>query len=343
MRLIALVEARDHVCYRYRVAAFRQALAARGWTLEAVPIARRNRERLAQLRQLPESVVLLVQRRLLPLWYGYALRQRTRRLVFDFDDAVFLRDSNSRKSPSSARRLNRFARFARMCDAVIAGNGYLAEKAARIVPANRVHLVPTCIDTSRYELAAHYRSGSATRLAWIGSGSTLASLQEARPCIARASTLVGGLRLHAICDVFPQWSELEVKRCRWSTETESAELAACDIGVSWLPEHPWSNGKCGLKVLQYMATGLPVLANPIGMHQQLVRQERTGMLAAGPDAWAEAMKRLADNPSLRQDMGALGREVVQQDYSIARWGAAFVDILDQVVEATPETTARHAA
>ncbi len=343
MRLVVLVEDRDHVCYRYRVAAFRQALASRGWTLEAVPIARRNHERLVQLRQLPESDVLLVQRRLLPRWYCLALRQRTRRLVFDFDDAVFLRDSNSRKSPNSARRLNRFAYLARMCDAVIAGNGHLAEKAARIVPASRVHFVPTCIDTSRYELAAHYRQGSETRLGWIGSGSTLASLEEARPCIASAADRVGGLRLHAICDVFPSWQELTIKRCPWSAETESAELAACDIGVSWLPDHPWSAGKCGLKVLQYMATGLPVVANPIGMHQQLIQHDRTGMLATEPEAWATAIKRLADHPSLRQDMGALGREVVQRDYSVSRWATAFVDIMDQVVATSPDVPARRAA
>ena len=343
MRLIALVESRDHVCYRYRVAAFRQALAAHGWTLEAIPVARRNRDRLTQLRQLPDSDVLLVQRRLLPLWYCYALRQRTRRLVFDFDDAVFLRDSNSHKSPNSARRLNRFARLTRMCDAVIAGNGYLAEKAAQIVPASRVHIVPTCIDTSRYELAPHFRQGSATRLVWIGSGSTLGSFEEARPHIARAYARLGGLRLHAICDEFPQWPELEIKRCHWSAATENAELAACDIGVSWLPNHPWSRGKCGLKVLQYMASGLPVVANPIGMHQQLVRHDGTGMLATEPEDWAQAIKRLANNPSLRQEMGAHGLEVVRHDYSVSRWAAVFAGIIDHVAAGTSEIPVRRAA
>lgn len=343
MRLLALVESRDHVCYRYRVAAFRQALAARGWTLEAVPIAQGNAQRLAQLRQLPECDVLLLQRRLLPLWYCYALRQRTRRMVFDFDDAVFFRDSNSRKSPNSARRINRFARIVRMCDAVIAGNTYLAEKTSRIVPAEKVHMVPTCVEPGHYEPAAHHRKNSAARLVWIGSGSTLASLEEARPSLAEASAAAGGLALHTICDEFPVWPEMRIKRCRWSHETETAELAAGDIGVSWLPDHVWSHGKCGLKVLQYMAAGLPVVANPIGMHQQLIQHDRTGMLAHGAADWVAAMKRLAENPSLRQEMGARGRELVQRDYSISRWSSAMVDILDRVAADTPSPALRRAA
>lgn len=343
MRLIALVESANHVCYRYRVAAFRKALAANGWTVDAIPIAESNRDRLLQLRQLPECDVMLVQRRLLPLWYCYALRQNTRRLVFDFDDAVFFRDSNSRKSPHSARRLNRFARIAKMCDGVIAGNQFLAAKAAKIIPANRVHMVPTCIETSRYGMSGHHRSDGATRLVWIGSRSTLASLEEARPHLTQATSAAGGLSLHTVCDTFPSWPAVDVVRRTWSAETESAELAAGDIGVSWLPDHPWSLGKCGLKVLQYMASGLPVVANPIGMHQQLVQFDRTGLLAASPEDWTVAIRRLAANPTLRQDMGARAREVVERDYSVSRWSSEFVDILNQVAQDSPSEPLRRAA
>ncbi len=343
MRLLALVESTNHVCYRYRVAAFRQALAANGWTVEAAPIAESNRERLLQLRRLPDCDVMLVQRRLLPLWYCYALRQQTQRLIFDFDDAVFLRDSNSRKSPNSLRRVNRFARIAKMCDGVIAGNRYLADKAAKIISASRVYMVPTCIDTSQYEVAGHFRRGTATRLVWIGSSSTLASLEEARPHITQATATAGGVRMHAICDTFPNWPEVRVERRTWSAETESAELAAGDIGVSWLPDHPWSLGKCGLKVLQYMASGLPVVANPIGMHPQLVQHERTGMLAASPEDWTVAIRRLANDPALRQDMGTRAREVVERDYSVSRWSSKFVDILNQMLETSPSQPLSRAA
>ena len=38
MRALALIEAPNHVCYRYRIEAYASALAARGWTLESLPL-----------------------------------------------------------------------------------------------------------------------------------------------------------------------------------------------------------------------------------------------------------------------------------------------------------------
>ena len=67
------------------------------------------------------------------------MRQAARRLVFDFDDAVFLRDSYSPKGLHSSRRRRRFAAMARAADAVVAGNDFLASEAARWVGQERVH------------------------------------------------------------------------------------------------------------------------------------------------------------------------------------------------------------
>ena len=82
------------------------------------------------------------------------------------------------------------------------------------------------------------------------------------------------------------------------TETEAAELAEGDIGVAWMPDDSWSLGKCGLKVLQYMAAGLPVVANPVGIHREMIVHGETGFIASTPQQWAEAVARLAADPHI---------------------------------------------
>ena len=105
-------------------------------------------------------------------------------------------------------------------------------------------------------------------LVWIGSASTLQGLEQARPIWEAVAEAVPGLRLRVICDRFPDSFPLPIVPVAWNEETEAHEIAAGQIGISWIPDDLWSRGKCGLKVLQYQAAGLPVVANPVGAHRR---------------------------------------------------------------------------
>ena len=136
-----------------------------------------------------------------------------------------------------------------------------------------------------------------------------------------------GLTLRLVCDTRIDVENLKVELCPWSVATEARDLAAADIGISWLADIPFNRGKCGLKVLQYMAAGLPVVANPIGVTPQLVIHGKTGFLASTPDEWAEAIKRLAENPALRRQMGTAGRKIVEESYSVKVWSPRFAALI----------------
>ncbi|MGH7221957.1 MAG: glycosyltransferase, partial [Gemmataceae bacterium] len=107
------------------------------------------------------------------------------------------------------------------------------------------------------------------------------------------------------------------------------EIARADIGISWIPDDSWSRGKCGLKVLQYLAAGLPVIANPVGVQVEMVKHGETGFLAQTPAEWIEAVRRLAQDPELRIRMGRAGRRLVETRYSVAVGAASWVRLLDQ--------------
>ena len=110
----------------------------------------------------------------------------------------------------------------------------------------------------------------------------------------------------------------------WNEATEAREIAAAQIGVSWLPDDLWSRGKCGLKILQYQATGLPVIANPVGSHCEMIKTGETGFLPTSADEWVAALAELAESHRMRQKMGQLARERVESDYSISAWAETFV-------------------
>ncbi|MBX7166374.1 MAG: glycosyltransferase family 4 protein [Pirellulales bacterium] len=326
-RLLALIEAPEHVCYRYRIAAFCGALAEAGWELEAQPLDGRLWHRLAQLRAARRYHAVLIQRRLLPLSQLLLLRKSARSLIYDFDDAIFHRDSYSPKGTWSWSRMTRFWSTITAADAVIAGNTYLADQAECIVAAERVVRVPTCVDLNLYPLAAR-RAGTAVSLVWIGQRSTLPCLDCARPALEAVAHECPGIELRVISDVFPRFGEIQVVQRKWSAATEAAEIASADVGISWLPNDPWSRGKCGLKVLQYMAAGLPVVANSVGPHRDIVVPEVTGFLCDTPQQWADAIRTLAQDPVLRRQMGDAGRARVAEQFDVSVWGARFVRIIE---------------
>jgi len=271
--------------------------------------------------------VVTVQRRLLPSWQLPLVRRASRVLLYDFDDAVFLRDSYATKGLHSRRRMRRFVATVQAADGVLAGNQVLAKEAVRWSRPNCVHVIPTCVDPNCYALAEHTRSPGNAELVWVGSSSTLRGLESIRPLLERLGHELPGLHLKLVCDRFLQLQQLPVRACPWSEANETADIAAADIGISWLPDDLWSQGKCGLKVLQYMAAGLPVVANPVGVQKEMVRHGETGFLAETPEQWVEAVGRLARNPELRRRMGGAARRRVEADYSVAVGAAKWLKLL----------------
>jgi glycosyltransferase involved in cell wall biosynthesis len=327
MNLLALVESPDHVCCRYRIRAFAPALERAGCSLTCEGLKRRVVARSLQLAMAGRFDVVIVQRKLLPGWQLRILRRKARRLVFDFDDAVLFRDSNDPRGREDPRRRRRFIAMMGAADTVIAGNDFLADCALRSgARVEDVHVIPTCVDPRRYPVARHEpeRPGGRAELVWIGSSSTLRGLEQPRAIWTALAAAVPGIRLRVICDRFPRDFPIPVIPVPWAEAEEARQLAAGQIGVSWLPDDLWSRGKCGLKVLQYQAAGLPVVANPVGSHNDMIQPDVSGFLATEPAEWVEAVRRLAGDDGLRRRMGAAARSGVETDYSVTAWSETFV-------------------
>jgi glycosyltransferase involved in cell wall biosynthesis len=326
MHWLALAEGVDHVCCRYRLRAFQPLLADNGVSLDIRAIPRNLFARFALFRSARHYDGVILLRKLLSKLDLVWLRWFSRKLLFDFDDAVWLRDSYSGKGFESAKRSRRFQRIAKAADAVVCGNRFLAEEVAKFNKA--VQVIPTCVDPLLYPTQAqHTRIGSAAHLVWLGSSSTLQGLEQNRAILEALGKALPGLTLRVICDRFPKFDHLRVVPIPWSEATEAVELAACDIGIGYVPDDPWSRGKCGLKLLQYHAAGLAVVANPVGVQADIVTSGVTGELATTIKEWVHAVATLANEPQLRQQYGSAGRAHLEQQYSVAHGAGLWKQVL----------------
>ena len=326
MEVAAIADGLDHVCARYRLAALGPELMARGVNLTIHSLPRTVFARLALYRKLRAVDAIVLQRVLLPNPELRALRRWANHLIFDYDDAVWLRDSYHPRGPRSHKRLRRFRAVCACADTLFAGNAFLAENAGfQAGPGWRqVVVVPTVVNPTDYPVADPTAIGSDARLTWIGSGSTLQGLTRIGPHFAAIGDRLPGVTVRMICDRAATLPGVRVELVPWARATEARSLADADIGISWVPDDDWSRGKCGLKLVQYLAAGLPAVANPVGVHAELLRG--AGLLATTPREWADAVHELAVNPKWRAELGRAGRARIEADYSVTRavelWGVA---------------------
>lgn len=264
-------------------------------------------DRLAAVLRAPFYDAVFLQRDLLP-WPDLPLlesllRRLSRRLIFDFDDAVYL------FAPEKT------AALARMSDAVIAGNGHLRNYALKHRPS--AELIPTCVDTARYTPGPGGRKGIVT-IGWMGTSSGLPHLAAAADGLAGVLK-AGGAELLIVSDAPPAPPFLSgpgVRFRKWSAETELDDLRSFDIGIMPLPDDEFSRGKCGFKLLLYMSCGVPVVASPVGANREIVRDGENGFLAASGAEWLEKLAALVKDAGLRRGFGAAGRRTVEAGYSV---------------------------
>ena len=93
-----------------------------------------------------------------------------------------------------------------------------------------------------------------------------------------------------------------------------------------LPDDEWTRGKCGYKLLQYFAAGVPAVASPVGVNRAIVGEER-GMLASSNDDWFKALEMLVRDAQARREMGSNARQFVEAKYSYERWAPELAGML----------------
>ena len=229
-------------------------------------------------------------------------------VIFDVDDAIWL----TRPGAEAA-----IARMARQSQVVLAGNAYLADWFGQ--HCRDVRIVPTALDTERFRPRLESdppRSGRFT-IGWTGLAGNYRYLQTIEPVLSRFLR-ERDADLLLVADAPPAFATLPADRVRfvrWSPENEASAVREMDVGLMPLPCDDWTRGKCSFKMLQYMATGLPVAVSRVGMNDEILKLAPVGFGADSLDEWRDALEALYADSSLRARMGAEGRQLVEARFS----------------------------
>lgn len=272
-------------------------------------------QRLKALMNSRSYEVLWIEKELFPMlpgWFEAILYKAGIPYVVDYDDAIF---HNYDLHPNWFFRKcmgNKIDKGMKNAALVITGNDYLAAR-ARQAGAKQVELIPTVIDISRYEPI--YKRSDLFTIGWIGTPATskyldliIPSLQKFSGCRNFKLILVGSAEFNV--------SDISVETRLWSEETEVSDIQSFDVGIMPLPDLPWERGKCGYKLIQYMACGKPVIASPVGVNRDIVENGVNGFLAENEDDWVAAFENLYAHPDVALSIGKWNREKVKDSFCI---------------------------
>lgn len=238
------------------------------------------------------------------------------RYIVDYDDAIFHNYDMSNNELIRTFLSKKIDSVMKNSSCVIAGNQYLRER-AEFAKAKNIHIVPTVVDHNKY--LNHFAStNDVLTVGWIGSPTTQKYVLEILPALVAANkeTSFKLLLVGASKNIINEIKDLEVEIHPWSEDTEVDLIRKMDIGIMPLHDGPWEQGKCGYKLIQYMACGVTVIASPVGVNKEIIVQSNAGQLASSREEWIVALTKALRSDVLRNKTGFNGRQAVKSYYSI---------------------------
>ena len=253
-----------------------------------------------------------------------------KKIIYDFDDAIWLDDPDEKGSlHSKIKWKSKVALICKWSHKVSTGNEYLAHFARNY--NSDVVVNPTTIDTERLHnptlLQKSETLNRKTVIGWTGTHSTLQYLEPMLPIIAELEKN-HNFEFVVIADKDPQYKLNSFQFIPWNKETEIADLVKIDIGIMPLTDDTWSEGKCGFKLLQYMALEKPALASSVGVNTEIISDQVNGFLCDSNEEWFCALQLLIGNHELRMKLGKLGRKKVLENYSTISNQASFLSLFE---------------
>lgn len=274
--------------------------------------------RISDLLKANQFQLLWVEKELfpwLPAWAEVFLTKMGCNYLVDYDDPLFHnydQHSNYWFRMLMGKKIDSVMKHAQL---VLAGNPYIGVR-ARQAGAKQVEIIPTVIDLKRYEVVPTRRN-CPIKIGWIGSPNTAQYLKTIQQALSEISK-IRKIQIVLVGAGAIDFGNVPVEIRRWTEESEVRQIQDFDIGIMPLSDEPQARGKCGYKLIQYMACGRPVVASPVGVNNQIVEHGINGFHANSTQEWVKTLSTLCDSSMIRGKMGQAGRRKVEENYCIQR-------------------------
>lgn len=250
------------------------------------------------------------------------------KLVADYDDAFFHRYDMHKLLLVRILLGKKIDMVMGKAHFVLAGNNYLADR-ARINTRKRIEIFPTVVDTDKF-----VRKGSPSEeyftVGWLGSPSTKKYLLLVKDALKEIYNL-GNVKIVIVGAGDFSMQDLPLDCITWSEEKEVEEISKFDVGIMPLVDGPFEKGKCGLKLIQYLSCGIPVVGSPVGVNKEIIQHGKNGFRAETKDEWVHFLKLMMLDRDLRKKLGEEGRRFVLQNYSLKQNAMKLIDLFENLV------------
>jgi glycosyltransferase involved in cell wall biosynthesis len=247
-----------------------------------------------------------------------------KKIIYDFDDAIWIPNTSAQNKLAGWLKASWKVKYiCKWAYKVVGGNDYLCAYASQF--NKNVVKIPSCVDTANSHNRVKQQQEGRLTIGWTGSHSSLKYLDPLIPVINELQK-EQEFTFIVIADKKPSFSLPNLEFITWNAATEVDDLLKLDIGVMPLAADKWSEGKCGFKLIQYFALGIPAVASPVGVNAIIVEDGVNGFLCEKDEEWKTALGKLLNDPSLRQAMGLAGRKKIEESYSIRSQSEKFVKL-----------------
>jgi glycosyltransferase involved in cell wall biosynthesis len=255
-----------------------------------------------------------------PAIFECLLHKRGIKYIVDYDDAIFHKYDMSNNQIIKLLFKNKIAKVIKYADTTIVCNAYLEEYAKRYT--DDTLRLPTVVLLDRYKavMQSYEKRDGKFVIGWIGSRTTSSYILDILPAIERFVKSYDDVRFDLVGFDAQLLSKAELERyhlnvIEWSEEKEIEHILAFDIGIMPLDDDPWSRGKCGFKLIQYMSCKKAVVASPVGINCDIVTQGENGLWAKDVDEWFFAFEKLYQDKKLRESMSQNSWHRVSLEYN----------------------------